>query len=579
MTDAVMDAIPESVREALEATSRRYGLYCRRSREAAEEALEIGRVLFWIKEQLAHGLWMPALRAMKISYDAATRHMRAVKWGATVEMLMEHGLTGTLDLLSQQRRAAKAESDADPEPGPDPAAEEDAKFCSSAKFDPPLEMPPGAGDAPSSEDDEEGFDSASGERAAEAEAEGGEDGPEDAPVWPWPLDDLDMKFSGDRMILCLLSEDMKTLQERAIMAVIAYCNGFDKTGKQVPCTVMPLRRLAAIARKDVRTVQGWLQKARSAGWLHSDPRGPDKTDAQYVWPHTPAGMRQGSLPLMRTFDRAHRASAAEAAESAAARPRGETPFTPGVKPASPRGESPVAREVRQGSPLTGKGTGKETEGRGMRSQVVETPEPASPHPPDAIQAFGIWNAIAAETGMRPAVELDADRAAKLKARVRDAGGMDEFRAVCERAGRSKALTGRKPGSWPADLDQFLEPRFFRRVREGGWDDAPSELERSFEALRDTVPDPEELRAEVLMSPLAGDAPAFVEGLCDRIGVGWVRSWLKDCRLERRGDGDAALLFTNGFSEGRVDRDYGDAIRNLWRELHGGELVLETRRAA
>ena len=92
-------------------------------------------------------------------------------------------------------------------------------------------------------------------------------------------------------------------------------------------------------------------------------------------------------------------------------------------------------------------------------------------------------------------------------------------------------------------------------------------------------DPEELRAEVLMSPLAGDAPGFVAALCERIGAGWVRSWLKDCRLEWRGDTHAALLFTKGYSAGRVDRDHGDRIRELWAELHGGELVLETRRAA
>lgn len=175
MTDAVMDAIPELVRETLEATSRRYGLYCRRSREAAEEALEIGRMLFWIKEQLAHGLWMPALRAMKISYDAALRHMRAVKWGATVEMLMEHGLTGTLDLLKEARRAARAEPDTDPEPEPDPAAEEDTKFCTSAKFDPPPETPTDAGNVPSPEEDEGAAGGTSGEPGTDSPAEGDAD--------------------------------------------------------------------------------------------------------------------------------------------------------------------------------------------------------------------------------------------------------------------------------------------------------------------------------------------------------------------------------------------------------------------
>ena len=133
MTGAVMDVIPESVREALETTSRRYGLYCRRSREAAEEALEIGRVLLWIKEQINHGLWMPVLKAMKISYDAAARHMRLVRRGATVEMIQEHGVTGALMLLSQPRAHAPS-----PEPAAEEAISEASEFGSTAKFDRPL---------------------------------------------------------------------------------------------------------------------------------------------------------------------------------------------------------------------------------------------------------------------------------------------------------------------------------------------------------------------------------------------------------------------------------------------------------
>ncbi len=654
MTEAAMDAIPEAVRQALEATSRRYGRYCRRSREAAEDALEIGRALLWIKEQIRHGLWMLALTAMKISYDAASRHMRLVRRGATVEMIQEHGVTGALMLLSQPRAPA-------PEKAAGDAATEDAEFCSSAKFEPPPTAPE-SGEAPAPPDEfeepvPEGGDAGEGDAGAieaawqtvrerlrsefadgefkdwiehcriercetgaaviaptrligdrvrkeygdrirdmwrqqlpDVELDYGvapergtaqgrlatepepEDDPDDTPLWPWPLD---MKHSGDRMISCLIAQEIKLPQAREPLAILAYWNFFDRDGKQRPASIHN-DRLAKLLNVDVRTVQGWLDDCRRAGWLHSVPQRGTLPDLQYVWPNTPPEIRQRNMPLPRTFDRTHRASALEAAESAAARPDGEPGFTLGVNLASSRGEPGFTPGVTQDSPLNGKETGIKTGRRGTRAGR-ETPQPDSPHPPEAIRAFGIWNEVAAATGMRPAVELDAERAAKLEARVRDAGGMDEFRAVCERAGRSKALTGRKPGSWPADLDQFLEPRFFRRVREGGWDDAPGELEQVTQALRDA--DPEELRAEVLMSPLADDAPGFVAALCERIGVGWVRSWLKDCRLEWRGDSDAGLLFASGFAADRVDRDYGDAIRDLWRELHGGELVLETRRAA
>ena len=656
MTEAAMDAIPEAVRQALEATSRRYGLYCRRSREAAEDALEIARELFCIKGQLDHGLWMPALQVMKIPYDAASRHMRLVRRGATVEMIQEHGVTGTLMLLSQPRAPAPEKAAGDAEP-------EDAEFGSSAKFEPPLTVPEsaeasappdafeeplpegenaGEGDAGAIEaawqtvrarlrsefadgefkdwiehcrierreagaaviaptrsisdrvrqeygdrirdrwrqelpDVELDYDvapergMAQGRLATEPEPE---DDPDGTPLWPWPLD---MKYSGDRSIRCLIAPEIKPPQARMPAAILAYWNIFGRDGKQRPAA-MHNALLAKLCGVDVRTLQDWLADCRRAGWLHSVKQNGNQPDLQYVWPHMPPEMHQRSMPLPRTFDRTHRASALEAAESAAARPDGEPGFTPGVNLASSRGEPGFTPGVTQDSPLNGKETGIKTGRRGTRAGR-EIPQPDSPHPPEAIQAFGIWNEVAAETGMRPAVELDAERAAKLEARLRAAGGMDEFRAVCERAGKSKALTGRKPGSWPADLDQFLEPRFFRRVREGGWDDAPGELERTLEALRNADPDPEELRAEVLMSPLAGDAPGFVAALCERIGVGWVRSWLMDCRLEWRGDRDAGLIFAGGFMADRADRDYGDAIRDLWRELHGGELVLETRRAA
>ena len=163
MTEAAMDAIPEAVREALERTGRRYGLYCRRSREAAEDALEIGRALLWIKEQIRHGLWMLALKAMKISYDAASRHMRLVRRGATVEMIQEHGVTGALMLLSQPRAPA-------PEKAVGDAGTEDSKFCNAAKFEPPPTAPEsGETPAPPDEFEEpvpEGGDAAEGDAGA-----------------------------------------------------------------------------------------------------------------------------------------------------------------------------------------------------------------------------------------------------------------------------------------------------------------------------------------------------------------------------------------------------------------------------
>ena len=157
----------------------------RRSREWAEGVLQLGQNCWHAKKLVGHGNWMPKVKAWGMSYDRVANHMRAVKWGATVEMLMEHGLTGTLDLLKEERRAAKMEAEPTPEPEPDPASEEDGKFCSSTKFDPPPETPPGAGDAPFPEGDEGAADGASGEPAAEPEPDSPAEGDADAIQAAW----------------------------------------------------------------------------------------------------------------------------------------------------------------------------------------------------------------------------------------------------------------------------------------------------------------------------------------------------------------------------------------------------------
>ena len=542
-----------------------------------ERTLDFGAWVAGKRSQCAHGVWMKTLRELGWSYSVCNRAIKLHRLGVSAAELARDGAKVVLKRFARPRR---------------PAGAGEAKFSAGAKFAEPLETPPGAGEAdpdtakfgagakfgPPTTVPESAEASAPPDEFEEPVPEG-EDAAEPAlplpeaeyePPKPLLPANYNHRYPSHRMLLCFTLHDL-TATERLLMAALAERDGPDGEG-----ALASNAQLAALVGIHKDSVSPMLGKCRSAGYLRSINRR-NHSQRHLVFPDGPPVERQLQMVLMRSFDAKHRASPAEAAESAAARPPGgDRTITPGVAGGPAGGDRETTRGVAGGPPLTGKGTRKETGRRGTRAGR-EIPQPDSPHPPETIQAFGIWNEVAAGTGMRPAVELDAERAAKLKARLRDAGGMDEFRAVCERAGKSKALTGRKPGSWPADLDQFLEPRFFRRVREGGWDDAPGELEHVAQALRDA--DPEELRAEVLMSPLAGDAPGLVAALCDRVGVGWVRSWLKDCRLESRGKTDAALLFASGFAADRVDRDYGDTVRDLWRELHGGELVLETRKAA
>lgn len=126
-------ATRKEIDEGFAEAERIYARLNRHSRQWAENEFAYARVMSAVQQKVGHGNWMPELERRGIPYHTVARRLCLLKWGATVEMLMEHGLTGTLELLSRQRRAAKMEAEG--EPGPDPAPAEDDKFCSSAKFE------------------------------------------------------------------------------------------------------------------------------------------------------------------------------------------------------------------------------------------------------------------------------------------------------------------------------------------------------------------------------------------------------------------------------------------------------------
>lgn len=360
----------------------------------------------------------------------------------------------------------------------------------------------------------------------------------------------------ERMKIALGLTDLK-IGARAVLAMIAYHAGTPRGAWASEAT------LATETGLTERSVRRSIQECEAAGYLTVLRRN-GRVNLYQVNLPAPVPVEdpgQRRFALTRTFDSDYRATPAEAAESAAARPS-----TPDTESGVPRTQSPPTPDSVSGEPER---RGKRT-GRGGGADAAAAA--ASPHPPDAIQAFGIWNETAARTGLRPALELTTDRTAALAARIREAGGLDGWRKAVEAAGRSAFLTGRKPGGYPATLDQALKPEFFLKLREGAFDDSAPEAAPA-------SPDPAALKADVLASPLAGDAPGFVAALCERMGAGPVRSWLKDCRLEWRGEADAALLFAGGYTAARVEKDHGEAIRAVWQELHGGELAFTVRRAA
>jgi uncharacterized protein YdaU (DUF1376 family) len=100
--------------------------------------------------------------------------------------------------------------------------------------------------------------------------------------------------------------------------------------------------------------------------------------------------------------------------------------------------------------------------------------PASPvdrdEPEEVTEAFEAYNFEAKRAGWPIAAKLTAPRRAGIKARLKDAGGLDGWRNALARARGSPHLTGRNDRGWTADLDFFLQAQSFIRLIEGRYDD-------------------------------------------------------------------------------------------------------------
>lgn len=93
---------------------------------------------------------------------------------------------------------------------------------------------------------------------------------------------------------------------------------------------------------------------------------------------------------------------------------------------------------------------------------------------DLERAVESYNRIAHPLGWPACRSRGRQRDAKLRARIRDAGGIEAWCREIERAGRSPFLrgeTGRTNGHehWSPSLDFFLQEKSFTKLREGGYD--------------------------------------------------------------------------------------------------------------
>lgn len=87
------------------------------------------------------------------------------------------------------------------------------------------------------------------------------------------------------------------------------------------------------------------------------------------------------------------------------------------------------------------------------------------------QAFDLYNRIAEQIGASVAMTLNDDRKRRLKARLKDCGGVEGWTAQMLRVASSPFLTGQTHHHFSLTLDFLLQPSSFTKLVEGQYHDA------------------------------------------------------------------------------------------------------------
>lgn len=85
-------------------------------------------------------------------------------------------------------------------------------------------------------------------------------------------------------------------------------------------------------------------------------------------------------------------------------------------------------------------------------------------------AFDAYNELAERVDLPRAMTLGTDRRTGIRARLMECGGLDGWRAALEKLGASPHCRGENDRGWRADLDFLIQPKSFRRLMEGRYDD-------------------------------------------------------------------------------------------------------------
>jgi hypothetical protein len=85
-------------------------------------------------------------------------------------------------------------------------------------------------------------------------------------------------------------------------------------------------------------------------------------------------------------------------------------------------------------------------------------------------ALRVWNDLASELGLPQVQKLTDARKAKLRARLKDTGGVGEWAKVLVKIRESRFLRGEVKNDWRANFDFVLQESSFNKLREGAYSD-------------------------------------------------------------------------------------------------------------
>lgn len=90
---------------------------------------------------------------------------------------------------------------------------------------------------------------------------------------------------------------------------------------------------------------------------------------------------------------------------------------------------------------------------------------------DLGQAFDAWNAFAASHGLPTCAKRTKARASAVRARLKDAGGIEGFKAALVKAAAIPWMLGQNERGWRLNIDTLNRESFFARLMEGAYNRA------------------------------------------------------------------------------------------------------------